>query len=194
MPRGVNHGWSKTPTYKSWQSMVSRCHLPTFPGYSDYGGRGIIVCERWRCFMNFLADMGERPSLDYSIDRMDNSKGYDLSNCRWATRAEQALNRTTTETYLYNGRQMLLREIAAETGMSFDALRWRVKKIGMSIDDALVLPVQKGTRFSREIPLRVLEYDGKMMTVRQIAEATGVKYNSLRARLGAGEPLETALR
>lgn len=89
---------------------------------------------------------------------------------------------------------MLLREIAAETGMSFDALRWRVKKIGMSIDDALVLPVQKGTRFSREIPLRVFEYDGKMMTVRQIAEATGVKYNSLRARLAAGEPLETALR
>lgn len=181
--------------------MISRCNYPSCEGYTHYGAKGITVCDRWlhgenglSGFACFLADMGERPSLDYSIDRMDNSKGYDLSNCRWATRAEQALNRTTTETYLYNGRQMLLREIAAETGMSFDALRWRVKKIGMSIDDALVLPVQKGTRFSREIPLRVLEYDGKMMTVRQIAEATGVKYNSLRARLGAGEPLETALR
>lgn len=181
--------------------MIGRCNYPSCEGYTHYGAKGITVCDRWlhgenglSGFACFLADMGERPSLDYSIDRIDNSKGYDLSNCRWATRVEQALNRTTTETYLYNGRQMLLREIATETGMSFDALRWRVKKIGMSIDEALVLPVQKGTRFSRKIPLRILEYDGKMMTVRQIAEATGVKYNSLRARLGAGEPLEMALR
>lgn len=87
------HGWSKTPTYVSWRSMIGRCYHPGNASYPAYGGRGITVCDRWLTFENFLEDMGERPSLDHSIDRREVNGNYDAGNCRWLTRAEQNARR-----------------------------------------------------------------------------------------------------
>lgn len=88
----VKHGFNRTPTYVSWSAMWARCTNSKLKSYKNYGGRGIIVCERWKDFQNFLDDMGVRPE-GKSIDRFpDNNGNYEPSNCRWATAKEQRAN------------------------------------------------------------------------------------------------------
>lgn len=93
VPREPTHGMSDTVTYRAWANMKRRCLSPKHPHYARYGGRGITICERWLTFVNFFEDMGERPSDDLSLDRIDNDGNYEPGNCRWATWDQQANNR-----------------------------------------------------------------------------------------------------
>jgi hypothetical protein len=81
-----------TRTYVTWCNMKTRCNNPNVPYYKNYGGRGIIVCERWNEFKNFLEDMGERP-LGTTIDRINVNGNYEPFNCKWSTPKEQINNR-----------------------------------------------------------------------------------------------------
>lgn len=87
----TTHGMSKTATYRSWCHMLGRCNNPNDARYSDWGGRGIKVCERWLKFENFFADMGEKPKT-LTLERINNNKGYYKKNCKWATYSDQNRN------------------------------------------------------------------------------------------------------
>ena len=88
-----SHGMATSIEYNTWTSMKDRCYNPNLDNYKRYGGRGIDVSDEWfDSFQTFYEDMGPRPSSDYSIDRIDNNKGYSKDNCRWATKSEQSYN------------------------------------------------------------------------------------------------------
>lgn len=144
------HGHSpmgiRSPTMTSYGSMLARCSHPSNPAFVHYQRRGITICDRWRDgedgktgFECFLADMGVRPSRLLSIERIDNSKGYSPDNCRWASKREQARNRTTTTLYPCRGQQMTLREIAETYGFRYETLRYRVSRAGLTAEEALAL-------------------------------------------------------
>ena len=99
LPR--KHGMCKTPEYSTYNEMLKRCYTETFRQYHDYGGRGIKVCDRWlepdgKGFLNFLEDMGKRPSKEFSIERIDVNRNYEPSNCKWEVRGVQSFNRRAT--------------------------------------------------------------------------------------------------
>jgi hypothetical protein len=119
------------PLYTVWQSMISRCYRPSTKGYKDYGGRGIIVCDRWlqygEGFRNFISDMGERPK-GFSIDRIDNNKGYFPENCKWSSRSEQQRNRRCAVKIFIEGVEYFAVDLAKKSGMKQDTLINRAKQ------------------------------------------------------------------
>ncbi len=130
-------------TYKCWINMNRRCKDPKTPKYPDYGGRGIIVCERWRhCFPAFLADMGERPSVKHSLDRIDVNSNYEPGNCRWATNGEQQNNRRTTVRFTVNGVTRTRAEWSRITGINRATLKGRQMR-GWTDEQIVLTPVEK---------------------------------------------------
>jgi|SRR6478752_562102 len=116
--RSLKHGHqtqdNNSAEYRIWRHMKSRCYNPNVERYPNYGGRGVIVCERWlNSFENFYADMGPRPTASHSIDRFPDVNGnYEPSNCRWATTTEQSRNTTQNNWLEYNGERLILSDWA----------------------------------------------------------------------------------
>lgn len=135
------HGMAGTSVYHIWQQLHQRCENPKAPSYENYGGRGIKVCERWKSFDNFVADMGIRPD-GYSIDRIDNDGNYKPSNCRWATTKQQLNNRRNNRVLELNGERKTIAEWADQLGVRWNLIRCRVDRYGWSIERALTTPVK----------------------------------------------------
>ncbi len=134
----TDHGMSHSPEHNTWRWMRQRCQNANSHKYPSYGGRGITICERWQGFENFYEDMGPKPEPDengrYSIERMDNSKGYEPTNCIWASNKTQSRNRRTTKRYCFNGKSLTISEWSEETGINPSTLESRVRS-GRPIED-----------------------------------------------------------
>ena len=127
---GAYKNYSETPEHYVWRSMIYRCTKPSCVWYKYYGARGITVCDAWKDYQVFLADMGARPSSEHSLDRIDNSLGYSPENCRWATRSEQQKNKTATKRYTDGTFVGTLVECATHIGISKELAHYRFKHWG----------------------------------------------------------------
>ncbi len=144
--RFTTHGWSRKTEHIIWLSMIARCYNARHRQYSDYGGRGIRVCARWRrSFAAFLADMGRRPSLAHSIDRFpDNNGNYCKRNCRWATRSQQMQNTRKNRYIVFRGKRLCMSAWASAIGVTGPCISYRLDN-GWSLEDALTTPSRRPT-------------------------------------------------
>lgn len=138
LTHGEGRTWAITPEYRSWRSMITRCYNSNLPSYKNYGARGISVCGRWRnSYEAFLQDMGRRPTLKHTLDRIDNDGNYEPSNCRWATRTGQVRNRRDTRRVVVNGISLSLAQACEERGLPYDTVHDRLER-GWSVERALL--------------------------------------------------------
>jgi hypothetical protein len=135
----------KSGTYNSWKGMLRRCFAPNDKRFKDYGGRGITVCDDWRVFENFLADMGPRPDHSYSLDRKDVNGNYEPSNCRWVIRKVNDRNKRETIYIEFRGVRKPLIDWCELLGKPYDTVIQRIKT-GWSHEEALSTPIGKYVR------------------------------------------------
>ncbi len=173
------HGLSGTSTHRVWKSMMARCYTPSATGFKNYGGRGIGVCDRWReSYVNFLADMGERPE-GFTIERINVNGPYNPDNCRWATRMEQGANKRNNVVFDVGGERLTMAEAAKAVDIPYDMLRHRVSR-GWSGASALARP--KNTKHSA----LVIAAGGERLTIKEWASRLGMSERSVRLRIASG--------
>lgn len=145
--RNKTHGHSKDSEYRAWAHMLGRCRNKNKRDYKYYGGRGIKVCERWLNFENFLQDIGEKPTKDHTLDRIDVDGDYEPGNCRWATRSEQCRNQRSNRRLTFNGETLIVQDWAEKLGVPPDRIRGRLRK-GWSTED--ILTIKQNGRYKRK--------------------------------------------
>ncbi len=140
---------SQTPTYLSWIRLRARCNDPKNQKYPKYGGRGIKVCDRWQSsFSNFLADMGERPGREFTIERKEVDGDYEPENCIWLPAKDQGRNKTCSVYVEYEGHEVLLLDLCAELGLDRNRTYQRLK-LGWPLEKAISSPVRKTAKYRK---------------------------------------------
>lgn len=134
--RKLTHGQHGSPEYNTWGHMIARCERPSCKDFQYYGARGIKVCDRWREFSNFFADMGKKPSPKHSIDRINNNGNYEPSNCYWATHKEQMRNRRTNHLLAFNGQTLCIAAWAEKLHLSKRTIQYRLR-LGWAVERVL---------------------------------------------------------
>ena len=146
------HGKSGTAIHDTWMRMHDRCRNDR---QGNYGKRGIRVCDRWARFENFYSDMGDVPTPQHSLDRIDVDGNYEPANCRWATRIEQARNTTRNTIIDFDGQALTIAGWAEKTGIKPATICNRIYVYGWSIERTLT--VEPLHRLPKEKPWDVLK-------------------------------------
>jgi hypothetical protein len=145
-PRAKVHGYWNKPEYKIWLAIKSRCRRPRDRHFYNYGGRGIDICDAWAAsFAAFIRAVGPRPDASYTIERVDNSRGYEPGNVIWTTRKEQQRNRRVNRLMSYRGRIQCVAAWCDEFGVNQATFGKRLR-LGWSMHRALTVPIDQ--RFS----------------------------------------------
>lgn len=146
LEKTTTHGHAKnrkvSTTYSSWRNMIARCTQPSNPAHAYYKKRGITVCDRWKYFDSFLADMGKRPE-GATLDRYPNNDGnYEPGNVRWSSKRDQANNRITNILFEWRGQKYTLADLARASGTSKETLRSRLcrSKLPWTVEGAISTP------------------------------------------------------
>lgn len=137
----TTHGKSKTKLYDTWNMMLARCYNENSSRFHRYGGRGIIVCEKWRKFEGFYEDVIVGYEKHLTLDRYPNNDGnYEPNNFRWATKKQQAGNTSQNIVVEVDGEKMCLTAACEKLSLPYNQVRNRIKKKGMSFEDAIKQP------------------------------------------------------
>lgn len=169
------------PLYKLWSAMKDRCSNPNSKHYHRYGGRGITLCDAWAAdYATFVYDIGKRPR-GMTLERIDNNGNYDPTNVKWATRVEQANNRTTNVLVTHEGLTMSLADWARRKGWKYGLLGSRWKK-GLRGEELLAPPI-----YARG---KLLEFRGELRSLPEWAKVLGIDYQTLRWRFKHGYPID----
>jgi hypothetical protein len=137
--KNKTHGLAKTPIYDTWHGMKRRCYETTHKNYSQYGGRGIVVCDEWldvSVFSEWAFSNGYKKGLQ--IDRIDNNGNYEPSNCRFVTSRANNNNRRDNRMISFEGKTQTLQQWADEKGVKPEKIRMRIDKLKWSIERALI--------------------------------------------------------
>jgi len=135
----TKHGMTKTRIFKIWAGIRKRCNNSKCESYKHYGGRGIVISEKWDNFIDFYNDMKEGYADDLSLDRIDPNGNYEPGNCRWATSKTQNRNRRNNNVITFNNESKTLSEWAELSGNNYTVINYRIRK-GWDVEKAIFSP------------------------------------------------------
>ena len=174
----------ESPEYKSWGAMKQRCTNPNHESYDRYGGRGITFDPSWEDFSVFFKDMGEKPTPEHQLERVDNEKNYSKENCIWTTRKEQTRNRggaRATRFYTYDGKTMCIKDWAQEVGISNTSMQKRLNK-GWPLEKAFSKVKHDGPK--------LYTFDDITMSLAEWSKYLNIPRPTLDSRIKKGLPPE----
>lgn len=173
----TKHGLHHTSEYGIWCKIKDRCLNEQSANYVRYGARSITICDDWKeSFEVFYRDMGPRPSLEHSIERKDNDKGYSKENCRWATREEQANNRRSNVFYEYKGESKTLAQWCKYFGVKYKVAYYRINTLDWAFEE-VVQPIDR----------RQITYDDVTKTLEDWCDLLVLNHNEVYLRILRGD-------
>lgn len=175
------------PEYYVWCSMKERCYNSKANNFKNYGGRGILICDRWKnSFNDFLSDMGKRPTKKHSLGRIENDGNYEPNNCAWQTAEEQNNNKRSNIFFEHNGTTLTLKQWSIKYNMDVSTLWYRIFKSKNSFKDAITKKnrFEASNKINKEEAAKMLLNGDTVAKVARYFKVTDKVITPLRNKLG----------